>query len=181
MINIKPFRDYSEHEVVNLFTLDISSGNKGSLVQMVSFDPDNHASWDNQLPGVPSYAYSADYSVNATVKLASSGTTSGILGLLLYDVREFLEPFHTPSTLANSTLLDEQQVSIPGTAIPILTRGIVEIAGFNGVPQAGAGAYISDTISGALKADLPGNVGQIGTWLSSSGVDGYAILKIHVL
>lgn len=181
MMTLKPFRDYSEHEVVNLFALDASSGNKGEFVSMVSFDPDNHSNFGNTLPGTPSYAYSADYITLARVKLAASGTTAGILGMLLYDVRLNLPYLNTPANLADPVRLAEQQVVPSGRTVPILSRGIVEIGGFEGVPGPGSGAYISNTTAGGLRTAAGGSAGQVGTWLSSSGVDGYAILKVTAL
>jgi hypothetical protein len=178
---LKPFRDYSEHEVINLFALNRASGDRGQLVKMVNFDPDNHSNFGASLPGVPSYAFSADYFVNARVDLAASGNTSGILGLLLYDVRQNLPYLNTPANLADPIRLAEQQVVPTGRAVPILTRGIVEIGGFEGTPAPGMGAYVGNTTAGAIRAGAPGSAGQIGTFLSSSGVDGYAILKLTTL
>lgn len=177
---LKPFRDYSEHNVVNLFALDASSGDRGQFVSMVSFDPDNHSNFGAQLPGTPSYAYSADYIVNARVKLAASGTTS-CLGMLLYDVRLNLPYLNMPANLAEPFRLAEQQVVPSGRAVPILTKGIVEIAFAEGTPGPGTGAYISNTTPGGLRCAAAGSAGQVGTWLSSSGVDGYAILKVTAL
>lgn len=181
MMTLKPFRDYSEHEVVNLFALNASSGNKGEIVSMVSFDPDNHSNYGASLPGVPSYAYSSDYVTLARVKLATSGAVSGILGMLLYDVRLTLPYLSEPANLADPIRLAEQQVVPSGRTVPILSRGIVECGGFEGTPAPGAGAYVSNTTAGGIRVAAAGSAGQVGTWLSSSGVDGYAILKVTAL
>jgi hypothetical protein len=179
-MKLKPFRDYSEHEVVNLFALDEGSGDKGSFVEMVSFDPDNHSNYGAVMPGVPHGTWTADYIVNARVKLAASGSTN-CLGMMLYDVRLNLPYLNMPANLADPVRLAEQQVVPSGRAVPILTRGIVEIAGFEGVPGPGTGAYISDTTAGGIRADTAGSAGQVGTFLSSSGVDGFAILKVTAM
>jgi hypothetical protein len=176
---LKPFRDYSEHEVVNLFALDASSGNRGQLVKMVNFDPDNHNNFGGSLPGVPFNAYSADYVTNAHVTIAGSGDASGVLGLLLYDVRLNLPYLNQPANLAEPYRLAEQQVVPSGRTVPILSRGIVEIGGFAGTPAPGAGAY--PAAGGTLRVAAAGSAGQVGTWLSSSGIDGYAILKVTAL
>lgn len=179
MITLKPYRDYSEHNVVNVFALNESSGNKGEFVKLVSFDPDNHSNFGAKLPGTPSYAWSSDYIVNARVALASSGSTP--FGMLLFDVRNTLPyPVGSLANLSDPVRLAEQQVVISGRAVPILTKGIVEIAGFEGVAGAGSGAYVSNTTAGGVRVAAVGSAGQIGTWLSSSGVDGAAILKINL-
>ncbi len=174
---LKPFRDYSEHEVINLFALDAGSGNKGQFVSPVSFDPDNHSNYGALIPGIPSNAWTADYVVNARVKLSASGATDSI-GMLLFDVRTTLPYLNQPANLADPVRLAEQQVVPSGRAVPIMSRGIVEIAFSGGVPGPGSGAYISNITPGGLRADLPGSAGQVGTWLSQSGVDGYAVLKV---
>ena len=83
---LKPFRDYSPHEEINLFALDASSGDKGQFVSPVTFDPDNHSNYGAMIPGTPVGAWTADYVVNARVKLSTSGATDCI-GMLLFDVR----------------------------------------------------------------------------------------------
>src|SRR6266446_6791831 len=137
-IVLKPFRDYSEHNVVNLFALDASSGDKGQFVKLLTFDPDNHSNFGAKLPGTPTYAWSSDYVVNARVSLTTSG--SSVFGMLLYDVRLNLPYLNTPANLADPVRLAEQQVVPSGRAVPIMTRGIVEIGGFSGVPGPGSGA-----------------------------------------
>lgn len=179
MMTLKPFRDYSEHEVLNLFALNEASGNKGQFVSLVSFDPDNHSNFGPKLPGTPDYAWSADYIVNARVKLASSGARA--IGMMLYDTRVNLPYLNQPANLADPIRLAEQQVVPSGRAVPILTRGMVEIGGFSGVPGPGSGAYVSNTDPGGLTVAAAGSAGQVGTWLSSSGVDGHAILKVHAI
>lgn len=177
-IVLKPFRDYSEHNVVNLFALDANSGDKGQFVKLLTFNPDNHSNFGTKLPGTPSYAWSSDYVVNAHVGLTTSGNTP--FGMLLYDVRDTLPYLNTPANLADPIRLAEQQVVPSGRAVPILTKGIVEIAGFEGIPGPGSGAYVSNTTAGGIRVAAGGSAGQIGTWLSSSGVDGAAVLKINL-
>lgn len=179
MMTLKPFRDYSEHEVLNLYALNEGSGNKGQFVSLLTFDPDNHNGYGAKLPGTPDYAFSADYIVNARVKLAASGARA--IGMMLYDTRVYLPYMNMPANLADPVRLAEQQVVPSGRAVPILVRGMVEVGGFSGVPGPGSGAYVSNTTPGDLQVGLPGAAGQVGTWLSSSGVDGHAILKVHAV
>src|SRR5437868_1052580 len=108
MITLKPFRNYSEHEVLNLFALNEGSGNKGQIVRLLSFDPDNHSNFGAKLPGTPDYAWSSDYIVNARVALTASGNKA--IGMMLYDTRVNLPYMNMPANLADPVRLAEQQV-----------------------------------------------------------------------
>jgi len=178
---LKPFRDYSEHNVINLFTMEEDSADKGCFAQMVSFNPDNYSEWDVSFPGTPNYAFSHDYRVNAIARLAPSGVgKKEVLGMLLYDVRTVLAfPFNMLATLANPAYLDEQQVAVAGFPVPILSKGIVEIGGFHGIPAPGSGALIFN--SGILQVVGPNVSNSIGTFLSSTGADGCALFRINTL
>jgi hypothetical protein len=176
-MKLKPFRDYSEHEVVNLYAAVEGDLEGGSFVQFVTFDPDNHTAYGAVIPGMPPHAHTSDTIVNARVK-AADGTT-GILGITLYDVKTTLAyPFNQPAYLADPVRLAEQQVVPSGRAVPILKRGIVELSGFSGSPYAGAAAVIAS--GGILAVDSPSTdpEDRVGTWLSNSGADGAAILQV---
>ena len=87
MPTIRPFRDYDEHDVINLFAY---SGdlpvNKGTFVKL-------QAGWKNTdelqrlgaVGGTFTNTVSERYGVNAKVAAATSGAT--VLGMLLYDVK----------------------------------------------------------------------------------------------
>lgn len=183
MMTLKPFRDYSEHEVINLFALNAGSGNKGDFVQAVTFDPDNHSNFGAVIPGTPAGSWTADYVVNARVGLAVAPTgalATGCIGMMLYDTRTYLPYLNMPANLADPVRLAEQQVAPSGRAVPILTRGMVEVGGFSGTPYPNAAAILT-TISGTIGVATPGTTtNRVGTWLSSSGVDGYALLKVQL-
>lgn len=130
MPNLRPFRDYDEHEVLNLYTLSGSSLPivKGTVVKIAGSgwsstnDPvgivATYGNYNNTLSprwGVPSYA-------TAT----SSWTDSG-LGMTLYDVRELDE--NGELLTYNPQKQAEMQCVISGQAVPILTRGIVLYSG----------------------------------------------------
>lgn len=180
-MTLKPFRDYSEHEVINYFALDAGSGNKGDFVQATINDPDNHSNYGARIAGTPQGAWTADYVVNARVSLAVTTTgnsATGCLGMMLYDTRTYLPYLNMPANLADPVRLAEQQVVPSGRAVPILTRGLVEVGGFTGTPYPQAAAVMT-TIAGTIGVASPGTTtNRVGTWLSSSGVDGHALLKI---
>ena len=102
MPNLRPFRDYDEHDVVNLFTLtdnstdltaDNSKVNKGTLVQINDDDEPN--GWLNTDESVADLGnagtavggtVSLRYGVTAKVKPCESGSVP--LGITLYDMAE---------------------------------------------------------------------------------------------
>jgi len=179
-MELKPFRDYNEHDVVNLYAFDGSTASKGTFVEIQSFNPSNH----NGYATVPAGAlidgtWSYRHQVNARVGATVSGS-SKVLGMLLYDVKE---------TDENGELLkfkpkykrDALNCVLSGEAVPVLTRGIVEIFGFQGTPGAGSGAAISDSGDGSIAVVAPSvTTARVGKFLSSTGADGYALLKIEL-
>lgn len=181
-MNLKPFRDIDEHEVVNLFSTSEGDVSKGTFVELVSFDPDNHNGPGASLDGLPEGVYSPTWEVYAKVRKATS--TTGAVGLLLVDV---------VSTNANVvTVQDSHRYfdKIPsGKAVPFLKRGLVEIGGFSGTPYPGAKGIIngSGILTVASPVPVTGSGGalaqpaNVGTFLSSSGADGFAVFQVNCI
>ena len=94
MANLKAFRQYDEHDVVNLFSLTGNSitvpFNKGTLVAVTGDGWKNDASSDLDMLGNPGQSFtnmvSQRYGVPACVTVAATG--DNILGVTLYDVKE---------------------------------------------------------------------------------------------
>lgn len=178
-MNLKPFRDIDEHEVVTLFSTVEGDVSKGTFLQLVSFNPDNHNGYGPAIasPAVPVGATSNTYQVFAKVQKAQS--SSGVIGLALTDV---------VSSNANVwTIADQRRYfdKIPsGQAVPILKRGLVQIGGFSGSPYPGAkGVILNSGIIGVFAPVASGaaQTQNVGTFLSTSGADGYAVFQVHCL
>jgi len=179
-MNLKPFRDYSEHEVINLFAAQEGVLNKGTFVQAVSFDPDNHSSYGAVMADLPLHAHTSDYVVNARCAAASANT--GVLGITLFDVRTNLPYLNIPANLSDPVRLAEQQVVPSGRALPICKRGLFEVQGFTGVPFPGAAAVIVTGLGlsgGTVGVAAAGTTPNVGMWLSQSGADGGALLQVN--
>jgi hypothetical protein len=132
---LKPFRDYSEHDVLNLFAFgdkDVSLGTTtviyaGSAVKV-------QTGWSNtnelQMLGDVGAAYantvSERYGVSADVQYTEGGADEAALGLTLYDVREYDE--NGEALKFNPRKQDELQCSLSGQAVPIATRGVFLMA-----------------------------------------------------
>lgn len=175
-VRIKPFRDYDEHDVINLFALDLASGDKGTIVTPLT-------SWNNEdnsfaSPVVPGNSYantvSNRWSINARVTTAGTGTAFP-LGILLYDVREVDE--NGEALLFRPTKLDEMQAVLSGQAVPIITRGLFLISGTFGTPHAGSGIFVSH--NGTFSATGNANAVKVGTFLGDTDSHGYVLCKLN--
>lgn len=147
---ILPYRDYSEHDVVNLFSLEVGGGD--TLTDWVE---DGSGKWDSgvvvsvsagALPGEVSElrAESSDklrdylgasfngahigfngYPANGmTVAPATAGSRG--LGITLRETLAYDE--NGEKLLYYKQKLDEAQAVLPGQTVPVLTRGLVLLA-----------------------------------------------------
>lgn len=188
---LRPFRDYDEHDVLNLFSYDttgLSAGSinvtKGVLVKIAT-------GWKNYDSGVelgggleyiggagtlqPANVVSQRYGVTAKVVASTTGETP--IGMTLYDVRD---------TDENGELLKyyprkaaEMQAVIPGQAVPVVTRGIFLVQGVGGTPAAGSTAYagVTGTITASTGTHPTANV-AIGKFLGAADTNGETLVKL---
>ena len=128
-VNLRPFRDYDEHDVINLFAHRGSDVNKGSLVKL-----DTATGWKNtneptMEEGVIGATYgntvSNRYAVRAKVVDAGSGDKP--VGMTLWDVKETDE--NGEKLLYNPRKAAEMQCVISGQAVPVATRGVILYSG----------------------------------------------------
>ena len=181
--DLRPFRQYSEHDVVNLFSYsgDSTLVKKGLAVKVVGdgWTNDANSSPVEMLGSVgASFANvtSQRYGAKAKIGLAASG--DAILGLTLMDIRETDE--NGEKLVFNPRKAAEMGVVISGQAVPVLTKGIVTYSGAVNV-AAGSVAYVSGAageLAGA--AALPTNAVKVGKWLSKNDANGVALLKIEL-
>ena len=189
--NLKPFRDYDPHEVLNVYAHNLSEVNKGTFVTVTAAEGNTNVSQNANSPATPHVGDAGDLSVNspsrATIKrqavswkidTAVSGDT--VLGVMLYDVKEenawgekfIFKPRHERH---------EQQIVVSGEAVPVLTRGVVKINGFVGTPGPNSGAVVSTgNNSGLLHVSAYGTAGTVGKFVTSADADGYAIFKVEL-
>lgn len=179
-MNLKPFRDYSEHDVINLFAVNAESANKGTFVTADGnginlkdqSSLDNLSAFGNTL--------SAQFNVPWTVSPAASGSTKGaIVGLLLKDVKKYDE--NGERLIFNPRKAAEMDVITSGQACPILTDGVVLYSGIVGAPGAGSGAAVADAGDGSLKVVAYTNATTVvGKFLGPKNDEGYALLKVEL-
>lgn len=182
-MDLRPFRDYNESEVINGFALAEQTGSKGSLVKLqAGWNPDQvqsyTASWSRGINGV----FSKRMSAAPKYALAQSGDTGGILlGFMLYDVKETDEN-GKPLALQPFEERIQRQCVVSGDANPVLTRGTVYIHGMTNPSNAGpgSGAQVANVGGGAITVVGKDVTPTIGKFLSSTGAAGYALFKIDL-
>lgn len=184
--NLKPFRQFDAQEVINFYAHTDGSVNKGTFVKLkTGVDPDAVAmAFAQDLEGVPGRAKSMRAVNPNKVETAADGDRP--FGMTLYDVREenkFGEKYIYRPRYDRS----EQQIVVSGESVPIVKRGIFEINGFSGAPDAGSGAIMHPSVDGQLlvvdRAALPSGVEQyqvVGTFLSQKGADGFALFSLEL-
>jgi hypothetical protein len=174
MPTIKPFRDHSPHEVINLFGVNSTDANKGTLVKIAT----GWLTTDEFITDTIGLAYantvSSRYGVTARVT-ATSATGDTAIGILLHDVKESDE--NGELLKYNPRKQAEMGCVLSGQACPILTRGVVAYSGAHGAVTAGTKAYVSG--NGTITTV---NNGQqaVGRFLGANDAKGFALLKIEL-
>jgi hypothetical protein len=192
MPNLLPFRDYSEHEVLNFFSCT-TLANKGTLVKPLRSWKSVGAS-DKSTAGpldLGTSAPGAIYPNTVTQNFELVGQVEPIvdyddvpnaMGILLKDIREFDE--NGEKLIFNSRKAAEMDVIIKDIqAVPILTRGLIVVndidqtnrGGGGGAPDIGDAAYVGS--SGRIGTD---GIIVIGKFLSRLDENGYALIKINI-
>ena len=185
-INLKPFRVYDEHDVVNLYaysgTISIDAGTsvpKGTLVK-VQGDGWMNTDDPTEMLGSPGASYngtvSQRYGTTAKVAMTSSGNVA--LGALLHSVAEVDE--NGELLKFNPRKAAEMEVALSGQTVPVLTRGVLLYTGDSiGTVTPGTKLYAGD--NGELIQYNDDSAGfQVGKVLGTSDSDGYALIKLEL-
>lgn len=185
--NLRPFRDYSEHEVVNLFTFSGTAESasvvltKGAVVKVeghgVRVD-DSNLSTPIESLGALGASYdnivSDRWGTKAKVSLAlNSGETP--LGITLMDIRELDE--NGEKLVFNPRKAAEMGVVVGGQTVPVLTRGVILYSGVNATSR--QVAYVSANGDLTAADSLPVGAKKVGTFLGGH-VNGVALLKVEL-
>lgn len=185
MANLKPFRDYSEHDVINMFAFDgapDSNGvlaEKGTVVKIADTNGIQPVAASSSLPlgrevldifDIPvgnTYNNTLSYRASATPKVAKASDTDVALGITLYGVRELDE--NGEKLVYNPRKAAEMNVVVSGQVVPVLTKGVILYEGLNTTllptaANAGATVYVSAT-AGELTTVDPGSSNAVGVLL----------------
>ena len=186
MPNLKPFRDFSQHDVINLFAYD-GVATAGTLVKI-------NANWKDiygeglslsNLSNIGNTMSSSFAPVGKVSKTTSYADPA--IGTLLKNVIEVDE--NGMPLIYEPQLLAERDAVLPQQAVPILTKGLVLIndidttdntagAGGGGYPVIGAAAYVGT--DGRIATD---GLIRIGTFLSEvteESANGHCLVRINI-
>ena len=186
--NLRPFRDYSEHDVVNLFTFSGSAESssvvltKGAVVKVdgAGWQPVASNTLGTPIENLGSVGASYTNTVSeryGTVAKVSLCTNSGQkpLGITLMDIRELDE--NGEKLVFNPRKAAEMNVVVSGQTVPVLTRGVVLYSGVTATAR--DYAYVGSNGELIANASLPAGAFKVGTWLGTS-VNGIAPLKLEL-
>jgi hypothetical protein len=183
MINLKPFRQYGEYDVINgLFSYNGNSAAAGSIVRITSNYKDNSGNniFDlENMSGVPN-TLSAIFSPIGKVETVQNYDDENVIGIILKSVAT--EDENGNLLIHNTRKAAEMDVVIPTQAVPILTKGIICVNEIDtndrglggGAPSPGDAAYMGN--NGSFATD---GLVVVGKFLSTIDNDGYAIIKIN--
>ena len=177
-MTIRPFRDYSEHEVINLFALQGES-NKGTFVTAAvsGFDLDATPNFEDD--SFIDNTISARFNVSNRVAAAPSGTAPAmVLGMTLKDVRSVDENGYPLKFEPRKAA--ERDVVISGEAVPVVKRGVFLYSGVVGTPAFGSGLAISDAGDGSLKTVAPGSANAVAKALGPKDSNGFVLIDIKL-
>jgi hypothetical protein len=168
-LRILPFRQYSDHDVVNLYSVedscvcdstvpaDSAQGDAGVFVKVSAgnFDDDPVTYDTNTYLGKNDYPFLGTTAMYPEVNLKITGATSGShpLGLSLFQTAKNDE--NGEKLLYNPTKATELQAILPGQAVPVLTKGIVTLSS-----DAFDGEVADYTIGGGIRMSWD-NIGKI--------------------
>ena len=155
-LRILPFRQYSDHDVVNMYALkdadiltsttDTGAGDAGVFVKVHdgNFDNDPVTYQTNSYLGKSDYPFlgTADMYPEVNIKITTSASGNVPLGMTLYQTAKNDE--NGEKLLYNPQKQEELQAMLPGQAVPVVTKGIFTLA---------AAAF-----DGPITSYAPGNV-----------------------
>ena len=192
MPTLRPFRDYNEKDVINLFSysgavIDTTyqiQATKGTLVKITGpgFVPSTEP-----IQMIGSYGnfqvnnfVAQRYGTVPAVTVAGPGDSP--IGMLLFDVRELDE--NLIPLKYNPRKAAEMEVAISGTTVPIVTKGTFLYSGVvvsGAVPvTAGAPAYV--TSSGLVTTSGANRIGKFlgATGAFTSGQDNSQMVVLYL-
>lgn len=194
-----PFRQYNEHDVINMFALEDSSvnenitaygaGDAGVFVKIsagnLDLDPVSYG--NNAYLGKTDYPFVGNGGQNMypSVNLKIAPATSGDkpLGLTLWETAKYDENgqklIYYPQKAA------ENQVLLPGQAVPVATRGVFTLSSRaiddSATFAVGNGFMISYVNAGKITGVVASSTSSIGTVLAtgSRGSNGATLPDLY--
>lgn len=183
---ILPYRDYSEHDVVNMFSLEVGGGDSlsgwveassgkwdsgvvvsvsagalpGEVSELRADTPDNLRDYLGASFTGAHIGFNG-YPANTGMTVAPADGTGRALGITLRETLAFDE--NGEKLLYYKQKLDEAQGVLPGESVPVLTKGLVLLGAdaFHSAPSLGDDLEVSGNTAGKLETQSAGTV--VGT------------------
>lgn len=181
MPGLRPFLDYSEHDVCNLFSYSGAiPAYRGTVLTFVASGWRTDETNTNILGSVgASYANTVSTRWGTLPALQTASTGTSVAGIMLWDVREVDE--NGEPLRYNPRKAAEMQVALSGQSVPVLTKGFVLISGvLNGGVTAGQLAYPSG--AGEIttnSVNVPDESSIVGKFFGRIDTYGYALLHVN--
>ena len=177
-LRILPFRQYSDHDVVNLYsviasdvndaTTDSGAGDAGVFVTVSNgnFDADPVTYQTNTYLGDTSYPFLGTTEMYPEVNLTITGAidTDHCLGMTLYQTAKNDE--NGEKLLYHPQKQEELQAMLPGQAVPIATKGIFTLS--------------AEAFDGPITSYTPGNRIKLSA-VTAGKVTGFATIALAAI
>ncbi len=196
MPTLRPFRQYSETDVINLFAISGGAAlngviNKGTLVVAVG------SGFNSLAEPVELVGDFGGFNEPNTVvgryhvipRMTVAGTGDIPLGITLYDQRELDE--NGNYLKYNPTKCAQMEAVISGQAMPVVTKGIFLYSGITGTPVIGSQLYAGPagsidlfqfpTLAGGsgIAAAFP-TIARVGKVLGLKDTKGFTLIKLEL-
>jgi len=192
MPTLRPFRDYDEKDVINLFAFEVAAGealpiNKGTLVKVgTGWTTDQELAMIGDVGASYTNTVSQRYGVAAKVVTAGAGDAP--IGITLFDTKETDE--NGENLKFNPRKAAEMEAVLTGQAVPVVSRGIFLYSGATlagETPAAGSKLYCGadGEVTTGEGADLGGHAGhasniQIGTALGGKNSANHVLIRLSI-
>ena len=184
MSDLRTFRQYDEHDVINLFTWSGTTSTAGVLLQAgklvkvntgfsagnepVDLMADAGNAYNNTL--------SETWKLTANVALTGEGDTPH--GMALVAERDLDE--NGEKLIYNPRKAAEMGVVVPGQSVPILTRGLIMVKSAHATWAPAAGGTVYAGLSGELTSSNANSVVAVGVALGAKDSNGYVLVKLEL-
>ena len=182
MSELKPFRQYDEHDVINLFTMSTATVDAGRMVKINTGWTADADQVDLADPIGNTYGnvLSTSWSLTAKVEVSAGGDVP--IGMTLVAMKE--EDENGEKLVYNPRKAAEMGVVVPGQSVPLLTRGLV-IAKSGDSDWTGTAFAAGDKIYAAASGELSPNHNSnaneaVGIALGAKDANGFALVKIEL-
>ena len=203
MANLRPFRDYDEKDVINLFAMNLATGTNAAGAISLGTDWSGRLShghvvaldngWNKGLElhemlgdagaGSAGLSNVTTQRYGVTAKMKSAGGDLLPLGLTLHHIAAYDE--NGEQLKFNPRKASELEACIDGQAVPVVTRGLFLIGGLEVGVQAldaaylAAGAKLYAHANGGITTDSTSNV-LIGKALGLADSNDNVLIKLEL-